>query len=256
MLTIIVIAKNEELMIGDCLKSIQFADEIIVIDNGSTDNTAKISIKFKAKVFKTNLSGWDHLHNLGSQKANGNWILYIDADERVSGSLKKQIQKITSFPKSDYSAYCISRQNNYLGKQMKYGGWGDDSVIRLFEKSKLFGWFGSLHEQPRYSGNLGKIIDPIIHYSHRDLYSMTEKTIIFTNYEAQNRINIHHPPVIWWRFIRVMLSEFYLRFIKLSAWKDGSEGIIDGIFQIYNSFIIYSRLWELQNDQNQNRLHL
>ena len=251
MLTAIVIAKNEELMIGDCLRSLQFADEIIVVDNNSTDKTTQIAKNFKAKIYNTDLQGWDNLHNFGMKKASGDWIFYLDADERVSDSLKKQIQNIISSENIKYSVFEITRHNIYLGKPMKFGGWGNDSIIRLFKKSKLSGWVGSLHEQPKYSGKLGKISEPIIHYSHRDLFSMTEKTITFTNFEAQNRFDIHHPPVVWWRIIRVMLTEFYLRFIKLSAWRDGPKGIIDGIFQVFNAFVIYSRLWELQNEKGQ-----
>lgn len=254
MLSVIITAKNEQTMITDCLKSVMFADEVILIDNDSTDKTAQIAKKFKAKVYQTQLSGWDNLHNLGLSRATKDWIFYIDADERVSESLKKTLKLLTKNSNGQYSAYRISRKNIYLGKEMKYGGWGSDSVIRLFQKSKLDTWVGNLHEQPKFIGELGTISDQLIHYSHRDLYSMTEKTINFTNHEANNRLALSHPPVVWWRFIRVMITEFYLRFIKLSAFKDGPEGIIDGLFQVYNSFIIYARLWELQHDQKS--LHL
>mgnify|MGYP001563392541 CR=1 FL=1 len=247
MLSIIVIAKNEEQLLPDCLKSLSFADELIVIDNNSTDDTKKIAKKFKTKVYSTDLTGWDNLHNFGRDQATGDWILYIDADERVSKDLKTKIQKIVK--SGDCSAYKIFRQNIYLGKRMKFGGWGDDYIIRLYNKASFSGYEGNIHEQPIFTGKLGTIEEPLILYSHRDLYSMTEKTIVFTNYEAQNRLSTNHPPVVAWRFVRVMLTEFNTRFIRLSAWRDGAEGIIDGLFQVFNSFVIYARLWELQHEK-------
>ena len=130
---------------------------------------------------------------------------------------------------------------------MQHGGWGNDYVIRLFNKSKLEKWQYPLHEQPVYSGKLEKLSEALIHFSHRDLSSMVDKTLLFTVYEARLRFDSGHPPMVVWRFLRVMYTEFWLRFVKLGAWRDGTEGVIDGIFQVFNMFIIYARLWEMQN---------
>ena len=91
-----------------------------------------------------------------------------------------------------------------------------------------------------------------MHISHRDLSSMLNKTLDFTTYESGLRLKTNHPLVVPWRIVRVMLTEFWLRFVKLSAWRDGVEGIIDGLFQVFNSFIIYARLWESQNAKSRN----
>jgi len=254
MLTAVVITKNEENMIVDCLKSLSFANEIIVVDNNSSDKTAFLAKKFNAKVVAFSGEGFDAARSVGMQNSRFEWLLYLDADERVSPQLARTIINIMKLNKRNYGAFEISRKNIYLGKQMQFGGWGNDSVIRFFRKSQLLGWTGSLHEQPKFKGNLGIIIDPIVHYSHRDLFSMVEKTIIFTNYEASNRFAARHPPVVGWRIFRMMFTEFWHRFMKLSAWRDGTEGVIDGLFQIYNTFIIYSRLWELQHDQNSSNI--
>lgn len=245
MLTAIVIAKNEQSMIKDCLWSLNFADELIVVDNASTDTTAEIARKFGAKVIKSQGADYSQVRNDGIKAAKGSWILFVDADERVSPELQQEISQIITSSNSA-SAYDLPRRNFYLGREMHYGGWGGDSVIRLFRKSALQKYEHPLHEQPVYTGELAKAHFSLIHYSHRDLTSMLEKTLHFTGYEAELRFNAHHPPVVWWRFLRVMFTEFYLRFVKLSAWKDGPRGIIDGLFQVFNSFIIYARLWEMQ----------
>jgi (heptosyl)LPS beta-1,4-glucosyltransferase len=246
MLTGIVITKNEEKMIGDCLDSMSFCDELIVVDTGSTDKTNQIALKKKARIVSSHGKDYSQFRNDGLKKAKGDWILYVDADERVSKELQTELKKIVSRPPSDIKAYALARTNIYLGRPMKFGGWGGEYIIRLFATDHIFGWENPLHEQPKFTGDLGYVSSPLLHYSHRDLSSMLEKTIEFTSYEAKLRLDSGHPQMTWWRFFRVMFTEGWYRFIKLSAWRDGTEGVIDGIFQVFNTFIIYARLWEMQ----------
>ena len=236
-------------MIGDCLISLKFEGEIIVMDTGNTDRTNEIAASHKAKIIKSAGKDYSQFRNDGLKAAKSSWILYVDADERVTPLLKKEIEYIISSDKTK-SAYAIPRQNIFLGKEMHHGGWGNDYVIRLFLKKNLTEWKNPLHEEPVFTGELGKLQNSLVHFSHRDLSSMLEKTLGFTNYEAQLRYEANHPRVIWWRFLRVMLTEFWLRFVKLSAWRDRIEGVIDGMFQVFNSFIIYARLWEIQQNKS------
>lgn len=247
MLSAIVIAKNEQKMIRDCLISLQFADEVIVVDSGSTDDTKEIAKSLGAKVVFSSGRDFSKYRNAGLRRVSGDWVLFVDADERVSPLLRQEIQDLmVSSPGA--SAFAIPRKNIYLGKPMTYGGWGGDYVVRLFVRSALKGYNNPLHEQPVFSGEMQKLNNELIHFSHRDLSSMLEKTQLFTGYEAELRLKKHHPPVVWWRFIRVMLTEFHYRFFTLSAWKDGAEGVIDGIFQVFNTFVIYAKLWEKQHE--------
>lgn len=245
MLSSIIITKNEQEMIADCLVSLEFSDEILVVDTGNTDLTNSIAIDHGAKIVKSKATDYAGFRNDGLKAAKKDWILYLDADERVTPALRQEIISTLKDPNLNF-VYQIPRQNIYLGRTMHYGGWGHDRVIRLFPKELLKHYSGSLHEQPEFLGELKTLTQPMTHFSHRDLSSMLNKTIDFTNFEANLRIQAHHPKMSWWRFLRVMLTEFNLRFIKLSAWKDGKEGIIDGLFQVFNTFIIYARLWELQ----------
>lgn len=239
----IVIAKNEEQMIGDCLVSLEFCDEIIVVDSGSTDNTIEIAQDHGARVIKSIANNYAQWRNDGIKAAKGDWILFLDADERITPQLRKEIAE--TIPTSD-AVYEIPRQNIYLGRPMEHGGWDHERVIRLFPKNKIKRYVNELHEQPEYDGELKSLTANMTHFSHRDLSSMLEKTLFFTKYETDLRLKGNHPKMSTWRFVRVMLTEFYYRFIKLSAWKDGTEGIIDGLFQVSNTFIIYARLWEAQ----------
>jgi (heptosyl)LPS beta-1,4-glucosyltransferase len=253
MLTGIVITRNEEKMIGDCLDSLQFCDEIIVVDNGNTDATNRIAAAKKARIIKSAGTDYSQVRNDGLAAARGDWILYVDADERVSPQLKDYLIRLLKDKDADRCVYAIARTNIYLGHEMKYGGWGGEHIIRLFPKKQLKGWKNPLHEQPVFTAEVAYIQPPLLHYSHRDLSSMLKKTLEFTAYEAKLRFAAGHPPVTWWRFFRVMLTEFWLRFVRLSAWKDGTPGVIDGLFQVFNTFIIYARLWEMQQVKHADR---
>lgn len=249
MISAVVITKNEEKMIEDCLRSLSFADEIIVVDTGNTDQTNQIAKLLGAKIVKSAGDDYSKFRNDGLKHAKYDWILFVDADERVTTELKDEVIEVI---KKSPGVYEIPRKNIFLGKELKYGGWGSDKVIRLFHKSLLEGYVNQLHEQPVYRGALQTMSHELTHYSHRGLTSMLNKTMFFTKFEAQLRLDAGHPPVVPWRLFRIMLTEFWLRFIKLQAWRDGPIGIIDGLFQVYNSFIIYARLWELQRTQIKN----
>jgi glycosyltransferase involved in cell wall biosynthesis len=245
MLSAIVITKNEQAMIGDCLASLNFADEIIVVDNGNTDATNSIAKSHAAKIINSIGTDYSAVRNDGLAAASGDWILFVDADERVTPDLSQEILQLIS-SRSSVAAYQIPRKNFYLGQEMSHGGWGGDAVIRLFKKAHLARYVNRLHEQPEFTGQLGFVHSSFLHYSHRDLTSMLDKTIHFTDFESQLRYDSGHPRIVTWRLVRVMITEFWLRFITLSAWRDGPKGIIDGLFQVFNTFIIYARLWEKQ----------
>ena len=141
----IVIARNEADRIGECLKQLQWTREIIVVDNNSTDNTKQIAEQNQAQVFLHKTKDFSELRSFGQTKAHGKWILYIDADEIVSPELQKEIIQVcdsTLVSEELSSAYYIYRQNFYLN----YSWPTQDKMIRLFQKDRLVGWQGSLHE--------------------------------------------------------------------------------------------------------------
>lgn len=235
---------EEEGLIETCLKTVAWADEIVVIDNGATPKTLTICKKYTGKIFHTPSKDFSARHNLGKQKATGDWSLYIDSDERVSGGLKNEILAALKNPKFD--AYQFDRTNVFLGKQVRYGDRYPDYVTRLFKKEKLLGWEGEVHESSKVTGEVGKLHSPFYHLTHRDIFSMMEKTVNFAQYEANLRIQVKHPPVVWWRLLRVIISEFFHRIVKLQGFRQGTEGWIDGIFQSFSLFVAYVRLWEMQ----------
>ena len=248
MLSAIVLAKNEEERLGTCLESLKaVADEVLVVDDESTDNTMAVAQKFGAQVQIHRMENFAAQRNFGLSYTKGDWIFYLDADERVSAPLAAEIKEVIKTTDGPIAAYAIPRCNFYLGKLQK-SGWYPDYQKRLFRRDAFRDWVGLLHEEPRFAGALEHLQAPIIHLSHRDIYSMTRKSIQFTHLEAELRLAAKHPPVSWWRLLRICMSEF-LRQLRLGRWKNGTEGWIEVLFQTFNMFLIYARLWELQRKE-------
>jgi len=243
-LTVIIPAKNEETFISGALESVSFADEILVLDSGSTDSTATLAQKYGAKVIKYDWQGFAFAHNFGAQKAKGDWLLYLDCDERVSPKLKKEILSVLNDPKSD--AYQLPRKNFIMGKWLKHGGWYPDYVTRLIKADALNQWVGDLHEYPLINGTTGQLSSPIYHLSHRGLAWMLHKSITYTRLNAQLLHEVGHPPVKVRNFFGAMAREFYFRAIRHSGWKDGFLGWLEIIYQTFNAFLIQVWLWQFQ----------
>ena len=246
-LSAIILTKNSEAFIADCLDSVSFCDEVIVIDDNSIDRTPDLARHMGAHVFADESKSFAEKRNFGLKKTKGKWVLYIDSDERVSFELRKSIEEIIGKERSTVSAYRIKRKNFYFGDhEWPY----IEKLERLFKKNKLEEWYGDLHETAKVDGEIEEIEDGfLLHHTHRDLTSMVEKTIKWSDVEADLRLKANHPKMSGWRFFRVMLTGFYGSYIKQEGWRAGTVGLVESIFQAFSMFITYARLWEKQNKQ-------
>jgi glycosyltransferase involved in cell wall biosynthesis len=243
-LTTVIIAKNESRRLARCIEALAFSDEIIVIDNGSWDDTAAVAKKAGALVFRSDTKDFSALRTLGYKRARGTWLLYIDADETVTPPLAGEITGlIRSQINSDgHQAYRLTRQNRFFGHPWPH----DDHLERLFVKKNLKGWHGPVHESPVVTGSIGDLAGVIVHDTHRTLEEMVNKTNEWSEIEARLRFEAGHPPVVPWRMFRVMITGFYGSYVVQGGWRAGVIGIIEGIYQAYSWFITYAKLWEMQ----------
>jgi glycosyltransferase involved in cell wall biosynthesis len=251
----IIIAKDEEKKIRDCLESVKWSDEIILIDTGSGDKTKEIAEEYKAVIYEHRGGSYGDWRNVGLRKAQGEWVLYVDADERVTSDLKQEINATIEADNPGIFAYAIPRKNIILGREMKHGGWWPDYVKRLFRKDKLIEWSGDLHEEPRFEGELGLLESPLIHIKHDNLSEMVDKTNAWSEIEAKLLYQSGHPKMTWWRFFRIMLTELWLRLIVKMGFLDGVEGVIYSIYQMWSRFITYGKLWEMQLEHQRLKLN-
>lgn len=243
-ISVIIITKNEEKNIGGCLESVKWTDEIIVVDSGSKDKTVDIAKKHGAKVVKHTGGGFSDWRNKGAREAKSEWLLYIDADERVTPGLRTEIESKLKDPR--HSAYAIPRRNFILGKELKHGGQWPGYVKRLFKKSEFKGWTGELHEEPQFEGDLGHLKNSLIHQKHDNLSDMVAKTNKWSEIEAKLMYKAKHPPMNVPRFITAMFREFWLRMVRQMAFLDGPIGIIYALYQVFSRFVSYAKLWEMQ----------
>jgi len=241
-LSAIIITRNEQQNILACIDCLKFAKEIIVVDNDSRDKTVSLAKSEGAKIYQISGLDFAYLRNIGKEKAKSSWVLYIDADERVTKELAAEIVNAVKTPKK-YHAYNLIRQNYYLGSPWPK----TEKVTRLMLKEALIGWQGSLHESPIVAGEIGILYSTLLHNTHRNLSSMVDKTNEWSEIEAQLRFASGHPKMAWWRFFRIMVTSFYDSFIKQGGWKVGTVGIIESIYQAFSGFVTYAKLWEKQN---------
>ncbi len=250
-ITAIVIAKNEEPRIALCLEALDWVDELVVVDNNSEDKTGEIAKKYKAKIIQSDEKNFSHLRELGASRSTSEWVLYIDADEKVNNELKKEIiSTMESYLPGTPAGYFIKRDNYYLGNHRWPVG---DKMQRLFLRTSLVGWHGEVHETADVNGDVGTLLHPLIHRTHRTLEEMVAKTNEWSEIEAKLRFDSGHPKIVWWRLIRVMFTGFYDSFIHQAGWRAGTAGWIESIFQAFSMFITYAKLWELQEKRVEGR---
>lgn len=239
----VILTKDSEELILDCLESVKFCDEIIVVDAGSNDKTIELAQKKGAKVLSSEPNDYANSRNLGLKNASSEWILYIDTDERVTNELRDDIKSQISDLKSNFAAYRLKRKNFYFGNhEWPY----IEKLERLFKKENLKGWYGKIHESPKVEGKIGSLEGYLLHFTHRDLSSMVEKTIEWSKIEAELRFKANHPKMSWWRFPRVMTTAFLNSYIKQKGYKAGAVGLMESMYQSFSIFVTYARLWELQ----------
>lgn len=243
MITAIILTKNEETMIQNCINSVKsVAHEIIVVDNDSTDRSVEIAEQNNARIFRSSERSFAVRRNIGLENATGDWVLYIDADERVTPELSKEIKDITT-RSSDINGYILNRDDYYFGSRRPLSS----PMHRLFKRQALKTWKGDLHETPQVDGAVGTLTHPLLHFTHTDINSMLTNTLKWSDQEAMLRFNSGHPPVVWWRLVRVFITGFWNSYIAQQGYKCGTAGWIEAIYQGCSMFITYAKLWELQN---------
>jgi glycosyltransferase involved in cell wall biosynthesis len=243
----VVATRNEEKNIKNCLAALAWVDEIIIVDMKSTDNTREIAKKSGANVFISD-GGVNKLvafsKNIGFKKAKGEWILVVDADERVSKRLAREIKKITS-RKTSEDAYKIPIPTYHWGKWL-FHGW-DLYQVRLFKKAKCNGFTQeSIHAQLEIKGKIGKLKGSIYHYGHLTVFDFIEKMNSYTSQDAKLKYKAGAYRLSWYELFKDTIYNFYAHFIKLRGYRDGMHGFTMSAMMAIYHFVERVKLWELQ----------
>lgn len=244
-LTATVITYNEEAGIRDCLDSLSWVKEIVVVDSGSRDRTLEICRRYTDKVFTHPWVGYVEQKNFAITLASHDWILSIDADERVPEELRQAIERDLSAPRHD--GYWISRRNYFLGRWMRHGGWYPDRVLRLFDRRK--GRFGGENPHARVviaNGSVGLIDSHLIHLTYRDFSQYIRKQDWYTGISAVGRVKHGRRPgsVTGAELLVRATVKFVQAYVLKRGFLDGFHGLIAAVGASYWNFIKYAKVWE------------
>lgn len=240
----LVMAGNEELMLPGCLSCLSWADErIVLVDHRSTDGTEMVARAAGASVYREQWHGFAGQRNRLAQLARSEWLLYVDADERIPAALAASIRRAIRSG-GEFGGYEIPTLNVLLGRPLSHGGWWPDSHVRLIRRSALDHWSGALHEVPIVAGRVGLLDEPIVHMGHRNLSAMLTKTAVWGPLDAQRKQG--SGPVGARELSVAVLREVGRRLVRRGGWCDGTEGWIEVLFQSFSAFLTVAFLWESQ----------
>lgn len=243
-ISVVISAYNEEKTIGRCLTSVSFADEIIVIDNTSLDDTAKIAKKFTPKVFsQPNRLMLNTNKNFGFTKATSEWILNLDADEEVPQSLAREIKQVIQSNQEE-NGYWIKRKNYSFGKWIAHGLWWPDKQIRLFRKGKGAFPCQHIHEYVKVEGRVGELTEPYLHYNYESIHQYLTKIDRASSSEALVLKESNYR-IAWYDAMRFPVSDFLKIYFAQRGYRDGLHGLVLALFQMFYSFCVYAKIWEM-----------
>lgn len=240
-LSVIVIAKNEEHDLPACLESVRWADEIVLVDDHSTDKTREIAKRFTDKIFERSWDGFGPQKQYALERAQGPWVLSVDADERVTPDLAQEIRSVLSSAAA--AGYRIPFQNRFFGRRLRFGRSGSEEHVRLFRKDKsVFG--GKVHEGVEVSGPLGRLKHTIVHESYRDLKEYFEKMNLYTSLIAQRKRQAGER-FHFWQVLRFPW-EFFSGYVLRLGFLDGWQGFLWAWLSAQYAFTKHLKVWDLQ----------
>ncbi|HPG37902.1 MAG TPA: glycosyltransferase family 2 protein [bacterium] len=250
-ISIIIITQNEAGHIRDCLSSISWADEIIVVDGGSSDDTLAICREFNATIYENPWPGFAAQKQYALDRATKPWVMSIDSDERVTESLKQEIQTLLQSPDPDIAGYSIPRLSSFLGKPIRHGGWYPGYQMRLFQKSKTRVSQSRVHEGFIVEGQCGRLRNDLLHFTHVTIEASLSRMNRYSSLEAQDRFEHNGNRRIHWYDITLhSLSAFWRQYVTLQGFRDGMHGFILATVTAMVKSALYMKLWEQQQKRD------
>lgn len=244
-LSVILITKNEEANLKDCLESVSFANEIIVVDSQSSDKTQEIAQSFGAKLeITSDWPGFGPQKNRALNLATQEWVLSIDADERVTPELKEEILAVIS-SKNAANCYAIPRSSWYCGRFMKHSGWYPDYVDRLFKRGTAKFSDHLVHERLLPDDPVAKLKNHFLHYSFRDFSQVLKKVDAYSTASAEQAYLKGKRSSVG-KAIGHGLWAFFRTYFLRRGFLDGSQGLALAISNAEGTYYRYIKIWLLE----------
>ncbi len=245
-ISVIVITYNEEPHIDACLRSVSWVDEIVVVDCGSTDRTVEVCRRHdKVRLFHEDRRGSGRQKQQALDRAVSEWVLNLDADERLGEALKSDIRRVLETP-ATCDGYRIPRENYFLARHIRHAaGWGDDRPLRLFRRRKTSVTRTQVHETFVVEGTVGSLASPMIHDAYTSLYQYIEKLNEYTSIEVRNRLKAEPERNITWVHVALApLGAFWKTYVLKRGYLDGMQGLLLCLLSAVSVMSGYAKTWE------------
>ena len=246
-ISVAIIALNEAAQITSLLGSLSFADEIILVDGGSSDDTVALACADGAKVFQRTFDQFAKQRNFAIEQCHGDWILSIDADERPTRRLVEELENCVS--DSRFAAYRVPIRSNIFGRRVRFGGTQNDRPVRLFRRGAAM-WQGEVHEVLKVRGKIGRLAGWLDHYTLPNLPSFLKKMHHYTTLAAESRLSQGHPPRTINRWL-APVREVFRRLIWKHGWLDGPAGWSFALLSGLSEWVLADKHQQLWNQREQ-----
>lgn len=243
----VIIALNEQERIGRALCSVEWAHERIVVDGGSQDATVEIARKHGAKVMTRPFDDFSSQKNFAIEQAAHEWVLLLDADEVVTPALQAEIQALSPDP-TRVCAYFIRRRNYYMEHRVRFSGWQNDRVLRLFHKTFCRYDGKKVHEQLVANGPTGRLTAPMEHYTYRDFASILTKIDQYSSYKAHEKMRNRRSVSLAYMMFKP-LAKFFIHYFWRLGILDGRVGFIISALSAYDVGIRCIKMWRISRGE-------
>ena len=246
-ISILVPTFNEEKNIRECLESVKWANEIVIVDSYSSDNTLKIAREYTDKILQHEYINSASQKNWAIPQLSNEWIMIVDSDERVTPELKDEIVRIL-VNGTEYDGFYIYRRNHFLGKEIKHCGWNKDKCLRLFRRGKGKYQDREVHADIILDGKVGFLNNKLLHYTFDSFEQYLKKWDRYTSWASIDR-GKKTKDVHWYHLTLRPLWRFIRQYVFKSGFLDGKEGYMICKLAAMSVFMKYAKLWEKRNSE-------
>lgn len=248
LLSVIIITKNEAKNLHDCLESVKFANEIIILDCGSSDETIKIGLQYTDQIYSVDWPGFGPQKNRALAKCHGEWVLSLDADERITEPLAKEIVEIISSD-SKHDAYALLRKSTYCNKFIAHGDWHKDYCTRLFKRGTAHFTDSPIHERLIVTGKTGRLKGNLLHHSFSDLEEVINKVNAYSTLSAKHKFDLGKKSSLI-KAITHGLWTFFRGYFLKGGFLDGKKGFMLAVSNAEGCYYRYLKMMLLQERLN------
>jgi glycosyltransferase involved in cell wall biosynthesis len=254
MISAIILTKNEEKNIIDCIESAMFCSEIIVIDDSSEDNTVELVRNFskshsQVKFFSRELNNdFSAQREFAIMNASNDWIMFVDADEKITDDLATEIKENVT-PSTTFAGFLIPRADFMWGRRLEHGETGNIKLLRLFNKNKGK-LIGKVHERWETKERVGYLVNPILHYPHPTVTEFLKEINFYTTLRAKELYD-ERKKVGFLSILFYPKAKFFVNFILKRGFMDGNAGLVHATLMSFHSFLVRGKLWLLWRNNSE-----